>query len=116
LLWVAGFDMIYACQDVDFDVNMRLKSVPARYGVATALRLAAVCHFGMLALLLLLPLVYAGLGVIYLSGVAVIGFLLVYEHRIVRPDDLRRVNMAFFHINAVVSIGLFAITLLDLFI
>ena len=58
LLWVAGFDMIYACQDFEFDVQMRLRSVPARYGVAAALRLAALCHFVMVGLLLALPLVY----------------------------------------------------------
>ena len=60
MLWVAGFDMIYACQDFDFDVRMRLRSVPARFGVAAALRLAARCHLGMVVLLLLLPLVYDG--------------------------------------------------------
>jgi 4-hydroxybenzoate polyprenyltransferase len=115
LLWVAGFDMIYACQDFDFDVRMRLRSVPARFGVVTALRLAAVCHFAMVALLLVLPLVYDGLDGIYLAGVAAIGLLLVYEHWLVRPDDLSRVNRAFFHVNAVVSIGLLAAGVVDLF-
>ena len=67
VLWVAGFDMIYACQDFDFDVAMRLRSVPARFGVARALRLAALCHFGMVGLLLVLPWVYDGFGGIYLA-------------------------------------------------
>ncbi len=115
LLWVAGFDIIYACQDCEFDVTMRLRSVPARFGVATALHLAAACHFGMVALLLLLPLVYDGFGRIFSAGVAAIGALLMYEHWLVRPDDLRRVNRAFFHVNAVVSIGLLVVGLLDLF-
>lgn len=114
LLWVAGFDMIYACQDYEFDVKMRLRSLPARLGVAKALRLAAVCHFGMVGLLLALPSVYDGLGSIYLAGVIVIGLLLIYEHWLVRPDDLSRVNQAFFHINAVVSIGLLVVSIVDL--
>jgi 4-hydroxybenzoate polyprenyltransferase len=114
LFWVAGFDMIYACQDYQFDVEMRLRSVPARFGVAQALRLAALCHFGTVGLLLLLPLVYDGFGGIYLSGVLAIGALLAYEHRLVRPDDLSRVNQAFFHVNAVVSLGLLAIGVIDL--
>jgi 4-hydroxybenzoate polyprenyltransferase len=114
MLWVAGFDMIYACQDFDFDVRARLRSVPARFGVRTALRLAALCHLGTVMLLLLLPLVYDGFHWIYLAGVAAIGLLLAYEHYIVRPDDLSRVNRAFFHVNAVVSIGLLVVGVLDL--
>ena len=113
MLWVAGFDMIYACHDVEFDRRMRLHSVPARLGVAAALRAAAVCHLGMIALLLLLPLVY-NFGWIYLVGVAAIAVLLAYEHRLVRPDDLGRVNQAFFQINAVISIGLLVVGVVDL--
>ncbi|MBN2473546.1 MAG: UbiA family prenyltransferase [Pirellulales bacterium] len=114
MLWVAGFDMIYACQDVGFDRHMRLGSVPARFGVTGALRAAAVCHLGMIGLLLLLPLVYNRFGGVYLSGVGVIAALLAYEHWLVRPDDLTRVNRAFFHVNAVVSIGLLAVGVVDL--
>ncbi|MGO8690623.1 MAG: UbiA-like polyprenyltransferase [Thermoguttaceae bacterium] len=114
LLWVAGFDMIYACQDVEFDVQMRLRSVPARCGVAAALRLAAGCHLGMIVLLAAEPLVYPGFGKLYLAGVAAMAALLVYEHWLVRPDDLSRVNRAFFQVNAVVSLGLLAVGTLDL--
>ena len=116
MLWVAGFDMIYACQDVDFDVKMRLHSVPARLGVARALRAAALCHLGMIVLLLLLalPSVYGEFGLIYITGVMAIAALLVYEHSLVRPDDLSGVDRAFFQVNAVVSIGLLAIGLIDL--
>jgi len=114
MLWVAGFDMIYACLDAEFDVKMRLHSAAARFGVAGALRLAALCHFGMVVLLLTVPLVYDGFGWVYYAGVAAIAALLVYEHALVRPDDLTRVNRAFFHVNAVVSIGLFVIGSLDL--
>ncbi len=114
LFWVAGFDVIYACQDVDFDRRQGLQSLPGRLGVSGALRLAAACHAVMLALLLLLPQVYAGFGWLYYGGVAAIAALLVYEHRLVRPDDLTRANEAFFHVNALVSIGLTAVAAADL--
>jgi 4-hydroxybenzoate polyprenyltransferase len=113
-MWVAGFDMIYACQDYDFDVAMRLYSIPARLGVTGALRLAAACHLVTLGLLALLHWVYPLFGAVYLTGVAAIGLLLVYEHWIVRPDDLSRVNRAFFHVNAIISLGLLAVGVVDL--
>jgi len=116
VLWVAGFDVIYACQDLEFDRRMGLFSIPARFGVAKALRIAALCHLGMVALLFLLPLSYEPFGVLYSLGVAAIALLLVYEHAIVRPDDLTRVNTAFFHVNAVVSIGLLVVGSVDLLI
>jgi len=116
MFWVAGFDMIYACQDYEFDMKMRLRSVPVQFGIAGALRLAALCHLGMVVLLLLLPLTYNGFGIIYLSGVAGIGLLLVYEHWLVRPNDLSRVNQAFFNVNAVVGIGLLVIGVIDLLV
>ena len=116
MLWVAGFDMIYACQDTEFDVGMRLYSVPARFGVAGALRLAAACHLGMVLLLLALPLSYPRFGPVYVTGVGLIAALLIYEHALVRPDDLTRVNRAFFQVNAVVSVGLFVVGSVDLLI
>jgi 4-hydroxybenzoate polyprenyltransferase len=118
LFWVAGFDMIYACQDVDFDRAAGLRSVPARLGVGGALRLAAVCHVAMIALLAALPFVATqiALGWIYAAGVVAVAVLLVYEHALVRPDDLSRVNQAFFNVNAVVSIGLLVVGVLDLWI
>ena len=114
MLWVSGFDIIYACQDFDFDVKMRLHSVPAHFGIARALRIASLLHVGMVALLAILPSIYPGFGWIYYLGVTVITVLLLYEHSIVRPDDLTRVNQAFFNVNAVVSIGLLAVGSLDL--
>ena len=122
LLWVAGFDMIYACQDAEFDVSAQLHSVPVRLGVAGALRLAAGCHAAMLVMLCALPFVGAfggpavPLGWIYWSSVTVVALLLLYEHALVRPDDLSRVNVAFFNINALISFGLFAVVTLDLYI
>ncbi len=114
-LWVTGFDIIYACQDYAFDVAADLHSVPARLGVPTALCMAAACHCGMWVFLAILPWTYPPLfGAVYLSGVAAIGLLLVFEHWLVRPDDLSRVNQAFFHTNAVISLGLLAIGVVEL--
>jgi 4-hydroxybenzoate polyprenyltransferase len=116
LLWVAGFDIIYACQDVDFDVEAKLHSVPARLGVPAALRLAAGCHAGMLAALVALPLLAPQLpfGLVYWCGIAGVAILLSYEHAIVRPDDLSRVNVAFFHVNWIVSVALLTIAAIEL--
>jgi 4-hydroxybenzoate polyprenyltransferase len=113
--WVAGFDIIYACQDADFDRRARLASIPARLGVAGALKMALLCHLVMLCLLV--GLYFAAspyLGVVYLSGVAVVAVLVVYQHSLVRPTDLGRVNQAFFHVNAVISVGLLLVVLLDM--
>jgi 4-hydroxybenzoate polyprenyltransferase len=116
LFWVAGFDIIYACQDFEFDVGQRLHSVPARWGIAMSLNIAAACHFAMIALLAILPCFYSEFGAIYWTGITVMAILLIYEHTLVRPDDLTRVNQAFFHVNAVVSVGLLIVGGLDLFI
>lgn len=116
LLWVSGFDIIYACQDAEFDAAQGLHSVPAKLGVRGALRLAALCHFGMVGLLAAFPWLcpQIKLSWIYLAGIVAVGLLLIYEHAIVRPDDLSRVNVAFFQVNALVSIGLLILTSVDL--
>ncbi len=118
LLWVAGFDMIYACQDAEFDRQAKLHSIPARWGVRRALRLAAACHAGTVLLLAALPFVapQLGLGGLYATGIGAVAVLLAVEHWLVRPDDLTRVNVAFFQVNAVISIGLFAVGSLDLWL
>lgn len=116
MMWVAGFDMIYACQDAEFDVRRGLKSVPGWLGIPGALRLAAGCHFVAVGLLVALPVVFPHLGWIFWCGVAAIAILLVYEHCLVRPDDLTRVNVAFFNVNAVISIGLFIVGTVDLLV
>jgi 4-hydroxybenzoate polyprenyltransferase len=116
LLWVAGFDIIYATQDVDVDRRLRLSSIPARFGVAGALKVAALCHVGMLALLFALPSVFPAFGTVWYVGAAAVAALLVYEHSIVRPDDLTRVNAAFFNCNAIVSLGLLVVGVVDLLI
>jgi 4-hydroxybenzoate polyprenyltransferase len=114
MFWVAGFDIIYACQDFEFDVGRRLHSIPARWGIARSLRIAAASHAAMVLLLLLLPFVYREFGMIFWSGVSGMTILLIYEHAIVRPNDLSRINQAFFHVNAVVSVGLLIVGGVDL--
>ena len=114
LFWVAGFDILYACQDVDFDRKARLLSVPAVLGVAGSLRVALLCHLVMLGLLFALYGVSDQLGWVYLGGVVAVALLLGYEHWLVRPDDLSRVNKAFFQVNGIISVGLFLIVLAQL--
>jgi 4-hydroxybenzoate polyprenyltransferase len=116
MTWVAGFDVIYACQDFAHDQQAGLHSIPVRLGVAGALRLAAACHFATIVLLACLPLVYPPLGAVWWAGVAAVAGLLVYEHALVRPNDLARVNTAFFNVNAVISLGLLLVGGLDLLI
>ncbi len=113
--WVGGFDIIYACQDTDFDRQSRLHSIPARLGIPGALRLAAFSHVVMLACLA--GLWYqAHLGIIFGVGVVAVAALLIYEHSLVRPNDLARVNLAFFHVNAVISVGLLVLGMADLWL
>ncbi len=114
MAWVAGFDILYACQDYEFDRRAKLRSVPTALGIPGALRLAAGCHAATVLLLALLPLVYPPFGVVYWLGVAAVAGLLLYEHWLVQPDDLDRVNVAFFNVNAVISIGLLAVGTIDL--
>jgi 4-hydroxybenzoate polyprenyltransferase len=102
--WVAGFDILYE----------GLHSVPARFGVRKSLRVAAACHAVMFGLLVGLYFASPHLGIVYLVGLAAVGGLLVYEHRLVRADNLTRVNRAFFHVNGVISLGLLAVVLLGL--
>ncbi|MCS7251789.1 MAG: UbiA-like polyprenyltransferase [Anaerolineae bacterium] len=104
--WIAGFDLIYACQDADFDRREGLHSVPARFGIPLALILARLNHLGMLILLVALGIILQ-LGWPYWLGVGLVGALLVYEHRLVSPNDLSRVDVAFFDVNAYISVLLF---------
>jgi len=115
LCWVSGFDILYACQDYEFDRRARLRSVPARLGIRASLRVALLCHLAMIGWLLgLWAVASPPLGAIYLTGVGAVALLLAYEHWLVRPDDLSRVNQAFFHVNGVISVGLLAVVLLQL--
>jgi 4-hydroxybenzoate polyprenyltransferase len=111
-LWVAGFDVIYACQDVEFDRRAGLHSIPARFGVARALRVSTALHAAMVAVLLTVPLLSSA-GAFFTAGVLVVGALLLYEHRLVGPRSLERVDEAFFTANGLVSVVLFLFGALD---
>jgi 4-hydroxybenzoate polyprenyltransferase len=113
LFWVAGFDVLYALQDVDFDRKEGLHSIPRYLGVGRSLWVARAFHLAMAALLLLGYHVF-GLGGWYLAGFSLCAAVLAYEHAIVREDDLSRLNVAFFNLNGVVSIAFCLFTWLDL--
>ena len=107
LLWTAGFDVLYACQDYDFDLRTNLRSLPARFGIERALWISRALHAGAFAALLALYFLTA-LGPLAFVGVIATGALLIYQHTLVRADDLGRLNAAFFTTNAFVSVILFA--------
>jgi len=111
--WVAGFDIIYACQDAGFDASHGLHSIPSRLGVPRALKLSAILHCGSLVALAALPLVVPQLGSIYWATLAAITGLLLWEHSLVRPDDLSRVNEAFFTANAAIGLLLLVAIAVD---
>jgi 4-hydroxybenzoate polyprenyltransferase len=113
--WVGGFDIIYACQDAEFDRKQGLHSVPARFGIPKALKIAAFSHLLTVACLIGLWLA-ADLGWVFLAGIIGVALLLVYEHSLVKPNDLGRVNLAFFHVNALISVGLFLLGVADVFL
>lgn len=114
VLWTAGFDIIYACQDLEHDIKSELRSIPKKLGIKGALILSALLHLLMVLVLLVLPQ-FTGLGAIYLIGVGIVAALLFYEHSLVKPKDLSKINMAFFTMNGIISIGLMGITLSDIF-
>jgi 4-hydroxybenzoate polyprenyltransferase len=113
LFWIAGADILYACEDVEFDRRKGLRSVPAALGLRGAMIVSALCH-GVAVAALAAAGRAGGLGPWYYAAVAAIALLLIYEHAIVSPTDLRRVNRAFFHVNAVVSGVILAGGILDL--
>jgi 4-hydroxybenzoate polyprenyltransferase len=109
-LWIGGFDVIYACQDVDFDRRHGLKSIPASFGIAAALASSAAAHALTVALLVVVGLLL-GLSPVYYVGVAIAVALLVWEHRLVSPSDLSRLNVAFFNVNGYIAVIVFVFTL-----
>ena len=112
LLWVGGFDMLYACQDCDHDRNVGLRSVPQAFGPRGAFLLARLMHASMLGMLVWLSVLF-GLGVVAWVGIALVAALLLYEHSIVSPGDLRRMNAAFFTLNGVISVIFFVFVAAD---
>jgi 4-hydroxybenzoate polyprenyltransferase len=117
LFWVTGFDIIYACQDAEFDKQNGLFSLPAKLGVKNALRVAAVSHGVMVAVLCMTGLAFPqlSLGPIWFVSIAIIGCVLVVEHWLVSERDLTKVNIAFFNMNAVISIVLLLAGAVDAF-
>jgi 4-hydroxybenzoate polyprenyltransferase len=113
--WIAGFDVLYALDDRDFDRKAGIHSIPVRFGVPAALLISAVLHAASVAALLTAGHV-AGLGWIYLAGMAVVIAMLVWEHAILRPSDLSRLDVAFFNLNGYVSVIYFAATLADVLV
>ncbi len=115
LLWTAGFDVIYSCQDLQHDINAGLYSIPRKMGLKNSLRLSSILHFLMI-LTLIIFMYFTNLGIIYFGGVCFVCVMLFYEHSLIKPHDLSKVNMAFFTVNGLISILLMIVTLVDVFI
>ena len=113
ICWLIGFDILYACLDIEADRANRLHSIPERFGIETALKMAFASHAVMVVFLLVLLEPTVLLGWVYLAGVALVAGLLVYEHSLIKKDDLSKVNMAFFNVNGIISIGLMAFVIVD---
>ena len=111
--WVGGFDVLYACQDFDFDRDRGLHSIPRFLGISGALWVARAFHVIMLLLLVALLIVF-GLGKLAMAGVVVVAVLLVYEHSLVSPNDLSKLNAAFFTMNGVISVVFFGFVAADM--
>src|SRR5258705_613504 len=113
VFWLAGFDIIYALQDREFDRSQGLYSVPVRFGVARALQISTICHLCTIVFLIMVGL-SAHMNLLYWIGLVAVIVVLVWEHRIVSPTDLSRINRAFFDLNAYVSIAFFLSTVADI--
>ncbi|MGW7637460.1 menaquinone biosynthesis prenyltransferase MqnP [Streptomyces decoyicus] len=114
-IWIGGFDLIYACQDVETDREVGVKSVPARFGIPAAIWGARGCHLVTTALFVWYALA-TGAGAFFWLGLAIVAVAFLYEHTIVKPHDLTRLNRAFFQVNGFIGIALFVCALLDLLV
>ncbi len=112
LFWVAGFDLFYALHDIDFDKEQSLHSVPSRFGIENTLHMARIFHFITVSMLLVLIPLF-DLSLLYLFGVLAAAAMLMYEHSLVKSDDLSKLDMAFFNMNGYISITVFVFTLLN---
>ena len=112
MTYIAGFDILYACQDIEFDKDEGLFSIPAHFGVKKALMIASIIHLASFCFFFLIYFIF-DMNLMYFCAVGIIGLLLIIEHRLVKPDDLSNVNFAFFHVNSLISITLFIGVLAD---
>ncbi len=115
LLWTAGFDVIYSCQDLQHDIKAELYSIPKKMGLKNSLRLSSILHF-LMVIVLIIFMYFTNLGIIYFGGVCFVCVMLFYEHSLIKPHDLSKLNMAFFTVNGLISILLMIVTLVDVFI
>lgn len=115
-VWSAGFDVIYATMDADFDKKFGIHSIPGRFGIKNALRIAAFCHFLVPLPLAALYFVFLPFKTLWAAGVSVITALLIYEHLIVDVNDPKRVNVAFFNVNSIISVTLLGVGALEMFL
>lgn len=111
--WIAAFDIIYACQDIDFDRREGLRSIPSRFGIANGLWISRALDALTIVLFLLIPL-YVSLGTFYYVGVLAVAVLLVYEHLIISPKDMSRIDVAFFKVNSIIATVAFLFTFTDI--
>ena len=114
--WVAGFDILYALQDYEFDKSVGLKSIPVKFGIEKAIKIARFSHLITFFSLLVLGLLDQRLGFIYFTGLILIALFLVYEHSLIKPNDLSKINKAFFTVNGWISVAFFFVVLLDVLI
>ncbi|MCK5679657.1 UbiA family prenyltransferase, partial [bacterium] len=113
--WVSGFDLLYSLQDIDFDQTEGLHSIPVTIGIEATLTLARKLHLGMLGALFLVYLFSASLGWFFLLALLIVAALLHYEHELLSPTDLTKIDTAFFTVNGYISITIFVIAALDVF-
>ncbi|OHB86158.1 MAG: 4-hydroxybenzoate octaprenyltransferase [Planctomycetes bacterium RIFCSPHIGHO2_02_FULL_40_12] len=115
LLWTAGFDIIYACQDLEHDIKSGLYSIPKKMGIKNSLILSSVLHF-LMVIVLFLFMYFAKLNFVYFGGVCIVSIMLVYEHSLIKPHDLSKISLAFFTVNGIISMILMVATLADVVI
>lgn len=115
LLWTAGFDIIYACQDLQHDIKAGLYSIPKKMGIKNSLILSSILHF-LMVIVLFLFMYFAKLNFVYFGGVCFVSIMLVYEHSLIKPHDLSKISLAFFTVNGIISMILMVATLVDVVI
>lgn len=115
LLWTAGFDIVYACQDLQHDIKAGLYSIPKKIGIKNSLILSSILHF-LMVIVLFLFMYFARLNFVYFGGVCFVSIMLVYEHSLIKPHDLSKISLAFFTVNGIISMILMVATLVDVVI